>query len=68
MCPHCGYCPACGRSHQTAPAYPIQPIWVWQPPAWVPNTGTITVSVSGDANGTSNTANWSSDSISWTHC
>ena len=33
VCPHCGYCPTCGRPrYQTAPYWPwYQPYQPWQP-------------------------------------
>ena len=44
-CPHCGYCPTCGRSTQPYqpwfPAPHFQPYWYYQP-SWT--TDTITIS------------------------
>jgi hypothetical protein len=43
MCPNCGYCRCCGRSHgwpQVAPVWPRP--WYWTPTHFVP-TPTITV-------------------------
>jgi hypothetical protein len=37
-CPHCGYCPSCGRGPQYWPVYPTQPSY----PFWAVTSGSTT--------------------------
>lgn len=32
VCPHCGYCPSCGRPYSFTPNVPYYPAWPWQGP------------------------------------